>query len=74
MNSDDLEELKWEYREKPLSVITIFAWAQVWNTVQYPEIPLFEMIDQSTLMNQADIRVKFSSKFTFLNHYTVTLD
>ena len=42
-----------------MNVNTIFAWAEVWNVVPYPEIPKFEFGER---VSRADIRVQFSSK------------
>ena len=58
MNPDDIDVWGWKCRGDPLNIITIFAWARVWNIVQIPEIPYLEM---SELAKNSDIRVQFSS-------------
>ena len=58
MNPDDIDDWGWRCRGEPMNISTIFAWARVWNFVEYPEIPSIEL---SGIARRADIRVKFSS-------------
>ena len=58
MNPHDVDEWGWRCRGEPMNISTIFAWARVWNFVEYPEIPSIELSERA---DQADIRVQFSS-------------
>ena len=58
MNPESIDEWGWKCRGDPMNIITIFAWARVWNIVEIPGIPHFEM---SEIARHADIRVQFSS-------------
>ena len=58
MNPEDIDEWGWRCRGEPMDINTLFAWARVWNFIEYPEIPSFEVVK---IDEQADIRVQFSS-------------
>ena len=60
MNPDDIEKWRWKCRGEFMDFNVILAWARVWNSVQYQDIPFLERTDHP---GEADIRVKFSSKF-----------
>ena len=45
-----------------MTVATIMAWARVWNSPGFDNIPEFVMDERNRKERMADIRVKFSSK------------
>ena len=60
LNEEFIFEQEWKLRSKQqLTVETIMEWAGAWNSYNLHSVPKFEMVP----FQQADIRVKFSSKY-----------
>ena len=54
----------WKCRSESMTVETIMAWAKVWNSPGYDNIPELVMKERNSRERTADIRVKFSSELT----------
>ena len=63
MNEELLYEQEWKssFTEQQLTVELIMKWAGVWNSSDLHSVPKFEMVP----FEQADIRIKFSSKYQY---------
>ncbi len=64
-NPDYLKQGKY-----PLSIDTVMAWAEAWNTAHAPNIPKFE---KTYFISKADIRVLFGGKNCFKKSYIIIL-
>ena len=60
MNPDDIDDWGWKCRGEPMNIYTVIACARVWNFVEYPEIPFFDVTER---VKKADIRVQFSRTY-----------
>ncbi len=56
----------WMHKGVPINVTNIMGWAQMWNPSMELPIPVFDM----TVINdgRAQIRVKFSGTYTYINY------
>ena len=60
MNEELLYEQEWKLQSKQqLTVEQIMVWAGAWSLSDFYSIPKFEVVP----FQQADIRIKFSSKY-----------
>ena len=61
MNEEILYEQEWKsyFTHEQLTVEQIMIWASVWNSSDLHSVPKFEVVP----FQQADIRIKFSSKY-----------
>ena len=66
INPDDIDDWGWKWKGESLSVSTILAWSNMWSSTMVPMIPVFEHTER---IDQADIRVKFSSNLESLSMY-----
>ena len=62
MNEDFIEQHGWRCGLSSMTVDTIMAWANVWNSPGYEKIPRLVRTDLSTQTRRADIRVQFSGE------------
>ena len=62
LNDDFIDA--WKCRSESMTLATIMAWAKVWNSPGYDNIPELVMKENNSREHTADIRVKFSSEST----------
>ena len=59
LNPEILEAERWVCGNGPMNIDNVLAWAQVWNSNAFPDIPKFKFTDSAA---KAHIRVKFGGK------------
>ena len=62
LNDDIIEG--WRCGSGPMTVETIMAWAQVWNSPGHDNIPKLVKDERNSRERTADIRVQFSSELS----------